>query len=120
MSKTQISSKQILNGSIRAEDMDITTSGNAVITKVAAGAGVKIESTGIDGGTGIVTISTGYKHTQDIPFTVWTITHNLNKFPNVVVSDGSGNELVGDVHFTNENVVIVSFSEAISGIAYLT
>ena len=60
-----------------------------------------------------------YVHTQGDPLKEWTITHNLNKVPNVKVIDSTGNQVYGDVKVENINIVTVSFGGAFSGIAYL-
>jgi hypothetical protein len=49
----------ILGGSIIRHDMNTTTPNQAVITKIIAGDGISITSTGVDPGTGDVTISIG-------------------------------------------------------------
>ena len=60
MSRTQISEKNIKDGGIENKDINTTKPGCALITKVIAGPGVSISSTGVDEGTGEVTItSTG-------------------------------------------------------------
>lgn len=56
MSVTQLTSRQI--GSVQRNDFDITTTGQAVITKIIAGTNVTISSTGVDTGTGDVTVNT--------------------------------------------------------------
>ena len=55
MGRTLLSAKEI--GNVQRHEFDITTSGEAVIRKVIAGTGVTISSTGIDAGTGDVTIN---------------------------------------------------------------
>jgi hypothetical protein len=66
MARTQLSATQILNRSLQEEDMDITTPGKAMITRVVAGTGITLSSTGIDPGTGVVTInSTGSTNTNN-------------------------------------------------------
>lgn len=60
-----------------------------------------------------------YVHNQGDPLKEWTITHNLNKVPNVKVIDSTGNQVYGDVKIENMNIVTVSFGGAFSGIAYL-
>lgn len=57
MPKTEIRSGQILDTSVSRADMNIATTGSAVITKVIAGTNVTIGSTGVDAGTGDVTIN---------------------------------------------------------------
>lgn len=56
MAKTQFTGNQILNNSIVRADHNIATTGLALITKLIAGTNMTISSTGIDPGTGDVTI----------------------------------------------------------------
>lgn len=49
----------------------------------------------------------------------WTITHNLGKKPSVTVVDSAENWVIGDVVYINDNELVVSFSSAFSGRAYL-
>ena len=51
--------------------------------------------------------------------TTWTVNHNLNKFPSVTVIDNAGNEVFGEIIFTNSNTLTINFSEAVDGVAYL-
>ena len=60
-----------------------------------------------------------YTHNQIVPLSVWTITHNLKKYPSVTVVDSSGSVVVGDVKYLSENELQVSFSGAFAGKAYL-
>lgn len=55
MSRTLLSSREI--GNVQRNDLDITTTGEAVIRKVIAGTNVTLSSTGVDSGTGDVTIN---------------------------------------------------------------
>lgn len=58
MAKTLLTTKEI--GSVQRNDFDITTTGQAVVTKLIAGTNITFTSTGVDAGTGDVTInSTG-------------------------------------------------------------
>lgn len=61
-----------------------------------------------------------YIHTQAVASTTWTITHNLNTKPNVVILDSAGTHVFGDVTYSSDNQVILSFSAAFSGAAYLS
>lgn len=56
MSKSQLKGEQILDGSIKKDDLNITETGKAVIIKVKAGNNISLDSTGVDAGTGEVTI----------------------------------------------------------------
>lgn len=49
----------------------------------------------------------------------WTISHNLNKFPQVTLIDDQGNEFEADVFYNNLNQVTVVFAVPTSGKAVL-
>jgi hypothetical protein len=57
MARTEVRSKQIKDGGVKREDLNTTVTGRAVITRVIAGTGVSLSSTGVDSGTGDVTIN---------------------------------------------------------------
>lgn len=61
-----------------------------------------------------------YQHTQSSASTTWTIAHNLNFFPNVTVIDSGGNMVEANVTYTNNANLTITFSSAISGVAYLS
>lgn len=56
---------------------------------------------------------------QDAPLSVWTITHNLGKFPSVTVVDSGNSTVIGDVDYVNSNILKITFASAFSGCAYL-
>lgn len=60
-----------------------------------------------------------YVHKQATPSSVWTIQHNLNKYPAVSVIDSSNREVFGDVEYLDLNSVRIIFSGAFSGKATL-
>jgi len=66
MSKTEVSGKQLKDGSVQRVDLDVATSGQSVIAKVVAGSNISISSTGADTGTGDVTINLGGTIAADI------------------------------------------------------
>ncbi len=57
MAITQITSRQLGSNSVNKDDIDTTTTTKALITKVIAGSNITISSTGVDAGTGDVTIN---------------------------------------------------------------
>jgi hypothetical protein len=59
------------------------------------------------------------EYQQIAPAAVWTIVHNLNKYPNVSVVDSAGNWVIGDVAYVSGNILTVRFSAAFAGTAYL-
>ena len=60
-----------------------------------------------------------YIHNQIKSSNVWTIQHNLNKYPSVIIVDSSDNVVIGDISFIDKNSIIVSFMAEFSGKAYL-
>lgn len=62
-----------------------------------------------------------YRHDQPIPSSEWTVDHALKTKPAAIsVFDTSGAMVYGDVNHVNENRVVLSFSAAFAGVAYLT
>jgi hypothetical protein len=128
MARTELKSSQIHDGSIQNIDIDTSTPGKALITKLVAGNGIVIDSTGIDSGTGIVTVSTDVanQQTQQItyiqssPSDTWVINHNLNAYPEVVIIDDSGMKVMCDLYYDSANTVRVIVETALSGKAALT
>lgn len=57
MPVTQVTSTQVGDGQVQRPDLNQSVPGRAVVTKIIAGSGVTIASTGVDPGTGDVTIS---------------------------------------------------------------
>jgi hypothetical protein len=57
MAITQVTGREIKDGSIQRIDLNTTSTGQAVIRKIIPGTNINIISTGIDAGTGDVTIN---------------------------------------------------------------
>ena len=60
-----------------------------------------------------------YIFTQANPNTVWTINHNLDKFPSVSVVDTSNTMVEGLTEYTGKNTLTVTFTAGFAGKAYL-
>lgn len=60
-----------------------------------------------------------YTWTQSLALAVWTIPHNLDKYPSVTVVDGLGVRIEPDVVYADSNIVTVTHSAALAGKAYL-
>jgi hypothetical protein len=58
---------QIRDGTIQKHNIDITTSGESMITSIVAGSGIMISGTGYDTGTGVVTIISTATGSTSIP-----------------------------------------------------
>lgn len=61
-----------------------------------------------------------YIHVQNTPASTWTITHSLGFYPNVTVSDSAGTILEGQIEYPDVTTIVLTFSAAFSGKAYLS
>jgi hypothetical protein len=84
---------------------------------VSAGYGLQGEkgSDGVDGLDGDKHLA----HTQAVASAEWAITHNLNKYPAVTITDSAGDQVEGEVHYDSLNALTVKFSAPFAGRAYL-
>jgi hypothetical protein len=57
MATTQLTGRQFKDGDIRRVELDTSTAGQAVIAKIIASTGITMTQTGVDSGTGDVTLS---------------------------------------------------------------
>jgi hypothetical protein len=62
-----------------------------------------------------------YRHVQATASTVWSIPHGLSFLPNVSAVDSTGREIwPGAVDYPNATTVVLTFSAAVGGEAYLS
>lgn len=61
-----------------------------------------------------------YVHSQGAADTVWQIAHGLGFYPNVTALDATGEEIEGDLDYISANLLTITYSYAISGVAYLS
>ena len=59
-----------------------------------------------------------FEYHQVTPATTWTVSHGMNKKPGITCFDENHNMMLGDISFTNNNIVVLTFSTAVSGWAY--
>jgi hypothetical protein len=59
-----------------------------------------------------------YTHHQLAPSTVWTVAHNLGKYPAVEVVDSGGTVVEGDIAYLDANTLTLTFSVQFGGVAY--
>ena len=60
-----------------------------------------------------------YIYQQSSPSPIWLITHNLNKYPSVVIYDHTNIIIVGDITYNTPNRLTVTFTTPFSGQAFL-
>lgn len=91
-----------------------TTSGFLFGPKTESGWG-----SGVLLGTGLKIEDVSFVHYQTIADNEWEITHTLEFTPNIIVVDLNGNVIEGDYQY-NGNTINATFSQAITGAAYLS
>lgn len=69
-------------------------------------------------GQGATTLS--YTFEQQVDSASWSINHNLGYRPAVTVQDYGKITIEGEINHINANTLIITFSAAISGYAYLS
>ena len=58
MAKTKVRGSQLKNNTVQRRDLNVDTTGKAVVTKIIFGTGASgSTSTGVDPGTGVVTLN---------------------------------------------------------------
>ena len=60
-----------------------------------------------------------YTWTQSISLAVWTIPHNLGRFPSVTVVDNLNNKIEPDIQYIDNNSLQIINGVALVGKAYL-
>lgn len=116
---------QVLSGTVNPSPVIGLIGDQYINTTTGMIFGPKTESgwgSGVVFGSGLGIEDVAYTHYQTVASTTWTIlqtTHNLQFVPNVTVVDLSGNVIEGDCQYISGNIVI-TFSQAISGLAYLS
>jgi hypothetical protein len=98
----------------------VTNLNPIAITVVSAGYGLQ-GATGDTGAAGAdgVDGDKHYAHEQAIAAATWGITHNMNKYPSVTVTDSAGDQVEGEVHYNGLNSLTLKFSAPFAGKAYL-
>lgn len=62
----------------------------------------------------------GEAYIQPSPSSEWNISHNLGFIPNIIIVDSEGIVIEGDYKYINNNQIRATFSQPISGAAYLS
>lgn len=90
------------------------------ITIVESTAQISVSAPGPQGPAGQFTPSDiFYVHTQASASAIWTINHNLNGQPAVTVLDSAGTQCEGTISYPRSNQMVITFSAAFTGTAYV-
>lgn len=88
--------------------------GNLIETPVAQGPRGKEGAIGPPGPAGGET----FPWHQQIALDVWTVPHNLQRYPTVVVTDEAGEQLLADVKYIDLNIIQITHGRPLVGYAY--
>jgi len=89
--------------------------GDVTITSAASGQGL------VYNGSAWINKATTFTFTQSSSLAAWTITHNLGYRPGgVSVVDSAENVVMGDIVHSSDNELVINFSSAFTGKAYLS
>jgi hypothetical protein len=90
------------------------------ITVVESTAQINVTAPGPQGPAGVFSpTDIFYVHTQSVASAVWTINHNLNGQPTAVVLDSAGTQCEGTFSYPSTIQMIITFTAAFSGTAYV-
>lgn len=60
-----------------------------------------------------------FVYDQTAPAAVWTINHGMSQFPSVLLVDGSGQEMIAEIHYPDNQTTVVIHGQPYAGTAYL-
>ena len=81
---------------------------------------VTIAAPGPQGPAGAFTPSDiAYTHTQAVSSATWTINHTLGFNPLAIVLDSGGTQCEGSVTYPSTNQMVITFTGAFTGVAYI-
>jgi hypothetical protein len=90
------------------------------ITVLDSTASINVTAPGPQGPAGVFSpTDIFYVHTQAQSSAVWTINHNLGGQPVAVVLDSAGTQCEGTFSYPSTNQMIITFTAAFSGTAYV-
>lgn len=69
--------------------------------------------------TSVLVSGSTYIHTQVSASSSWVINHGLSRRPSVTIVDSAGNVQIGEVLYTSDDSITVTFASAFGGYAYI-
>ena len=59
-----------------------------------------------------------FQFEQEDPAAVWTVPHNLERRPSVMVTDLAGNAVISDIRYIDDNIIQITHGRPVAGFAY--
>ena len=128
---------QLVDSIIVADDevnpTKMTVEGDLTVQQILTLEGVVKDSDGDTGTEGQVLVAKAdgtlnferppaadtFIYVQNIPATVWNITHTLNKLPSVMVVDTGNTVVQGEITYIDNSNITINFTAGFAGKAYL-
>lgn len=79
-----------------------------------ADAGLEQQILSIAAGGGL-----SYTHHQTVPAATWVIDHHMSLIPLVVLVDSTGQQMIAEIQYPNDQTIVVVHSAPYTGTAYL-
>jgi hypothetical protein len=114
---------QVLSGSVDPSPVIGLIGDQYINTTTGYIFGPKTESgwgTGVLLGSGLTIEDVSFTYQQLVASDTWTIVHDLEFVPNIIVVDFSGNVIEGSYAYSGLDTIICTFSQPITGRAYLS
>ena len=99
-------------------DLDMAVTAAAQAAASAAAAAQSAADAAASAGGGVSPGGASYTHAQAAPSAVWTVPHNLGRYPSITVTDHFGNVVQPDVQYVSASIVQVTHGTPITGFAY--
>ena len=97
----------------------IPTTGNVELTASLSATGTPDNTKFLRGDNTWAEADKTFTFVQSTPSTGWSIQHNMDKFPAVVVVNNNNVVMYGNITYTDTNNLTINFSAGFSGKAYL-
>ena len=91
----------------------------SVVSERALGVHVVEATVGLQGPPGPGGADLNATHVQAAAASVWVVPHSLGKRPSVTVVDSAGDPVEGTVGYVDGHNLTITFSAALSGLAFL-
>jgi hypothetical protein len=95
------------------------TSGDVVITASLSATGTPDNTKFLRGDNTWAEADKTFEFTQGVPSLVWTIQHNLGKFPSVSIVDTGNTTVISQIDYIDNNNLTITNSAQFAGKAYL-
>lgn len=103
---------------LQLEDIEVIDAPRTVDTEMSDTSENPVQNKVIKAYVDNSTADKHYTHIQIAASNIWTVQHNLNKYPAIIAIDSGNSIVVGDIEYLTTNTFTITFSTAFSGKVY--